>query len=116
MTPTTAAPPERGEFSRGWKVLVASLLGTACGASPLPFNTIGFFIDPLQAEFGWSRTEISLGITIYGLLAALLAPVFGMCSRRLRNFWPTNNPPLRAAKPTSRTRPSAKSSTCSAPG
>ena len=82
MTPTPAAPPERGEFSRGWKVLVASLLGTACGASPLPFNTIGFFIDPLQAEFGWSRTEISLGITIYGLLAALLAPVFGRMADR----------------------------------
>jgi MFS family permease len=63
-------------------VLVASLLGTACGASPLPFNTIGFFIDPLQAEFGWSRTEISLGITIYGLLAALLAPVFGRMADR----------------------------------
>jgi MFS family permease len=61
---------------------VASLLGTACGASPLPFNTIGFFIDPLQAEFGWSRTEISLGITIYGLLAALLAPVFGRMADR----------------------------------
>ena len=83
MTPTTlAAPPERGEFSRGWKVLVARLLGTACGASPLPFNTIGFFIDPLQAEFGWSRTEISLGITLYGLLAALLAPVFGRMADR----------------------------------
>ena len=61
---------------------MASLLGTACGASPLPFNTIGFFIDPLQAEFGWSRTEISLGITIYGLLAALLAPVFGRMADR----------------------------------
>lgn len=82
MMPTPAAPPKRGEFSRGWKVLVASLLGTACGASPLPFNTIGFFIDPLQAEFGWSRTEISLGITIYGLLAALLAPVFGRMADR----------------------------------
>lgn len=65
------------EFGRGWKVLVASMIGVACGASPLPFITIGFFIDPLQQEFGWSRTEISLGVTIYGILAAMLAPVFG---------------------------------------
>jgi MFS family permease len=36
----------------------------------------------MQAEFGWSRTEISLGITIYGLLAALLAPVFGRMADR----------------------------------
>jgi MFS family permease len=63
-------------------VLVASLLGVAFGASPLPFNTIGFFIDPLQREFGWSRTEISFGITIYGMLAAFLAPVFGWLADR----------------------------------
>lgn len=67
----------RSEFGRAWKVLTASMVGVACGASPLPFITIGFFIDPLQQEFGWSRTEISLGVTIYGILAALLAPVFG---------------------------------------
>ena len=65
------------EFGRAWKVLSASMVGVACGASPLPFITIGFFIDPLQQEFGWSRTEISLGVTIYGILAALLDPVFG---------------------------------------
>ena len=67
----------RSEFGRAWKVLTASMVGVACGASPLPFITFGFFIDPLQQEFGWSRTEISIGVTIYGILAALLAPVFG---------------------------------------
>lgn len=70
------------EFRRGWKVLLASLLGVAFGASPLPFNTIGFFMKPLQDEFGWSRTEISFGITIYGILGALLAPFFGWAADR----------------------------------
>ena len=70
------------EFSRGWRVLLASLLGTACGASPIPYNTIGFFIEPLQREFGWSRAEISVGITIYGVLGALLAPLFGWMADR----------------------------------
>lgn len=80
---STAAPaPAGNEFRLGWKALIASLLGVAFGASPLPFNTIGFFIDPLQREFGWSRTEISLGITIYGMLAAFLAPVFGWLADR----------------------------------
>ncbi len=82
MTSLGAAAPSRNEFGRGWKVLIASLLGTAFGASPLPFNTVGFFIDPLQQEFGWTRTEISLGITIYGVLGALLAPVFGWLADR----------------------------------
>jgi MFS family permease len=81
---TSADPevPSGGEFSRGWKVLVASLVGTAFGASPLPFNTIGLFIEPLQKEFGWTRAEISFGITIYGVLGALLAPVFGWMADR----------------------------------
>lgn len=82
---TSVSPPGaagRSEFRLGWKVLVASLLGVAFGASPLPFNTIGFFIDPLQQEFGWSRTEISFGITIYGVLGALLAPAFGWLADR----------------------------------
>ena len=76
----TAKTPS--ELGLGWKVLVASLFGVAFGASPLPFNTIGFFIDPLQQEFGWTRTEISLGVTIYGMLAAFLAPLFGWLADR----------------------------------
>ena len=35
--------------------------GTACGASPIPFQTTGFFIGPLQEEFGWSLRDISAG-------------------------------------------------------
>lgn len=68
---------ERGEFALGWKVLFASLLGVACGASPLPFNVIGFTVEPLIAEFGWTRTQILMPITIFGIIASLLAPFFG---------------------------------------
>ncbi len=68
---------KRSEFALGWKVLLAGVLGVACGASPLPFNTIGFVMAPLKAEYGWSFTQISLGITIFGISASLLAPVFG---------------------------------------
>jgi len=76
----TAAQPN--EFRRGWPVLFASMLGVACGASPIPFNTIGFFMGPLNAEFGWSFRDISLGVTIYGVVAALLAPVYGAAADR----------------------------------
>ncbi|ANU06380.1 MFS transporter [Paraurantiacibacter namhicola] len=84
MTDTKAASPapseperERGEFSAGWKVLLAGLLGVMCGASPIPYNIIGFTAEPLAAEFGWSQTQIVLPITIFGVIASLLAPVFG---------------------------------------
>ena len=75
-------PKKRGEFALGWKVLFAGLLGVACGASPLPYNIIGFTIAPLQAEFGWSVTQIVLPITIFGIIASLLAPFFGSLADR----------------------------------
>ena len=65
------------EFSRGSKVLLAGFLGTMCGASPLPFNVVGFLFEPLKAAYGWDKTQISLGLTIYGVTASLLAPAFG---------------------------------------
>jgi MFS transporter, OFA family, oxalate/formate antiporter len=71
------AEQARGEFKLGWKVLIAGFLGTMCGASPLPFNVLGFLFEPLNAEFGWNRQQVSLGITIFGITASFLAPVFG---------------------------------------
>ncbi len=68
---------QRGEFSMGWKVLLAALIGVACGASPLPFNTIGFVIGPMNEELGWSFAQISAAMMFYGITGALLAPVFG---------------------------------------
>ncbi len=75
----TQAP---NEFSRGWKVLLAGFLGTMCGASPLPFNVLGFLFAPLDAEFGWNVQQVSIGITVFGISASLLAPVFGWLADR----------------------------------
>jgi MFS family permease len=79
---TSPAPGEVNEFRRGGKVLLAGFLGTMCGASPLPFNVLGFLFKPLEAEFGWNVQQVSVGITIFGITAALLAPVFGWLADR----------------------------------
>ena len=63
-------------------MLLAALLGTAFGASPLPFQTTGFMIGPIREETGWTLSQVSLGVTIYGILGALLAPAFGAMSDR----------------------------------
>ena len=67
----------QSEFKRGGKPLVAAMIGVMCGASPIPFNTFGFVLTPLHLEFGWSFAQISVGVLIYGVVASLLAPVFG---------------------------------------
>lgn len=76
------APPDQSEFKLGWKVLLAAFFGTMCGASPLPFNVLGLLFAPLEAEFDWSRAEVSVGITIFGIVASLMAPVFGGAADR----------------------------------
>ncbi|APE28102.1 MFS transporter [Aurantiacibacter gangjinensis] len=76
------APKQRSEFGLGWKVLLVSVLGVAFGASPIPFNVVGFTVEPLMEEFGWSRTQIFLPITIFGIIASLLAPAFGWMADR----------------------------------
>ncbi len=76
------AKDQKTEFSLGWKVLLAGVLGVACGASPIPFNIIGFTIAPLQDEFGWTITQIVFPITIFGIIASFLAPFFGWLADR----------------------------------
>lgn len=65
------------EFRKGAPVLFAAMIGVGCGASPIPFNVLPAVIGPMHAELGWSFLEISLGITVFGIIASLLAPVYG---------------------------------------
>jgi MFS family permease len=70
----------QSEFRRGWPAIVAALLGYVVYA--LPPYTVGLFIGPLRAAFGWNRAEVSLGVTLFTLTVALTAPVFGVLSER----------------------------------
>ena len=73
----------RSEFRLGGKPLFAALLGVACGASPLPFNVLPLVMGPIHNEFGWDFSAISAGVTVWGLIASLLAPVYGGAADRL---------------------------------
>lgn len=81
-SPIAAGNTDSHEFRYGSRVLLAGFLGTMCGASPLPFNVLGFLFKPLNAEFGWNVQQVSVGITIFGITAALLAPIFGWLADR----------------------------------
>lgn len=71
------------EFRKGWKSLTAGVVGVATGASPLPFNALPIVIGPIHLAMGWSFLQISIGITIYGIVGACLAPAVGALADRV---------------------------------
>lgn len=78
----TRATGARSEFRLGAKPLAAALIGVACGASPLPFNVLPLVMGPISAEFHWDFAATSAGVTVFGIIAALLAPFYGGLSDR----------------------------------
>jgi predicted MFS family arabinose efflux permease len=71
------------EFRRGWPVLIAAALGTAFGASPIPFNSIGPFTRPLAEEFGWGRGDIQLALFWFTAAVVLVVPFIGGLADRI---------------------------------
>jgi MFS family permease len=61
----------------GWWVVIASIMGMIISQGPVLVFTFGIFMKPLSAEFGWSRSQVSLGLTIAILTAALCTPWIG---------------------------------------
>jgi MFS family permease len=55
----------------------ASALALMAGASVVVHGTFGVFLPSLTKEFGWSRAEISTGLTVWSWVQALMIPVIG---------------------------------------
>lgn len=76
----------RNEFSAGWRVLAGSLIGISIGFSSLYFYSLGVFIKPLAAEFGWTRGQASLGALVSAVCAAGMSPIIGRIVDRIGSF------------------------------
>lgn len=75
----------REEFARGWPIVLGSNLGVALGVAAIPALAIAVFLRQIEAEFGWSRSEISLGPTIVLAVTALCAPAIGWVVDRVHS-------------------------------
>ncbi len=74
--------PQGGEqagrrFFFGWWVVLASFVGLCLGAASMGVFGIGVFIRPLEAEFGWSRAQISFAAAIITYTIVLISPLQG---------------------------------------
>lgn len=75
MTPAALGPKPSNEWQQGWKLILASLVGF--GFYSVLIYSMGLFMQPLADEFGWSRSQISAGMSISAILAIPLSPVVG---------------------------------------
>lgn len=76
MRGLTTAPVTSGRFFYGWVILAASVVAMAVG-SGMSFWSFGLYVEPLEAEFGWSRAEVSAGISASLAVGALSGPLIG---------------------------------------
>jgi sugar phosphate permease len=61
----------------GWRLLFASVVSMTV-TSGLAAWANGLYVRPLEAEFGWSRAEVSLGFSAAILVGGLAGPVIGI--------------------------------------
>lgn len=53
------------------------------GAASSTVYSLGVFMEPLEQEFGWSRAEISSGLTISSVVSVFSAPLMGLVIDRV---------------------------------
>ena len=55
-----------------------SVVGLAFGPSVIAVLAISPFITPIEQEFGWSRVQVSLAVTIVSYMIVLVSPLQGL--------------------------------------
>ena len=67
----------KGKIFFGWW-LVMALFVILFNAAGTGFYVFPVFISSLQAEFGWSMTQISAGVAIFAIMMGVASPVIGI--------------------------------------
>lgn len=71
-----------GEFGGKSFLLASAAIGLSAGMTATLFYSLGSFIPPLEAEFGWSRGDISLAVTLMTLAVFVSGSAAGrLCDR-----------------------------------
>jgi len=85
--PSTASPgpSAASEWRRNWPAVTAGAIGFSTPS--MNVYTLGVFMIPLQTAFGWSRSEITGGLTIVGVAGVLFAPFAGALIDRVGARW-----------------------------
>jgi MFS family permease len=63
--------------AREWRIVFAASFGMLFSYGPIVTFTFGIFVSPLTREFGWTRSELALGLSLANVCFALTQPLFG---------------------------------------
>lgn len=66
----------RDEWRNGWSAVLICFVCYGIAGCYSAMTTL--FIGPLESEFGWSRTTITLGLSMVGVLGLVLSPFIGL--------------------------------------
>ena len=69
------ASPAHLEWRAHWPLVLAAFVGWSFPAAAV--HSTGLFIEPLTQEFGWSRTQITAGVSLGVILAVPFSPFVG---------------------------------------
>ena len=70
-------------FDRDWLAVAAAVVGQFLSVGTLTVHIFGVFVHPFQAEFGWTRTELSFAVSITQYTLGVTTPLWGFMSDRL---------------------------------
>lgn len=68
------------EWRKGWALVIGGAV--AMIVTSITTNVLGLFVKPLEAEFGWSRAQITSGLLMPATVVLLLSPVTGKIINR----------------------------------
>ena len=71
------------EWRHNWHLVLLTVIGITCVPTTLPVYTIGLFVAPLQADFGWSRGAIQGAILCSTGLGLAGGPIAGWLVQRI---------------------------------
>lgn len=73
---STAPLTARDEWRLRWPLVLAAVFGFSFHSVMTSFA--GLFIGPVGDEFGWSRTQVTAGLSLSSVTVTVLSPFFGV--------------------------------------
>ena len=80
MTAGQPEPSARTEWRAHWPIALSASIGYSMIA--LPSLMLGLLMQPLESEFGWSRSLVTLSFTIMAIVTTPLSPFAGALADR----------------------------------